>query len=64
MKRWIFLLLALVLVSHLATMGVACKAKAPEKPAAKEEVKPPEAPVPAEPAAKPEAPAPEAPPKK
>jgi len=64
MKKWVFLLVALVLLVNLATMGVACKPKAPEKPAATEEAKPPEAPAPTEPAAKPEPPAPEAPPKK
>jgi len=36
MKKWVFLVLALVLGINLATMGIACKAKAPEKPAAKE----------------------------
>ncbi|HJX60843.1 MAG TPA: hypothetical protein VJ462_06100 [Thermodesulfobacteriota bacterium] len=49
MKKWILLLLALVLVINLAAMGMACKPKAPEKPAAKEEVKPAEAPAPAAP---------------
>jgi hypothetical protein len=62
MKKWIFLLLALVLVINLAAMGTACKPKAPEKPAA--EMKPAEAPAPAAPAATPAPPAPEATPKK
>jgi hypothetical protein len=64
MKKWIFLLLALVLVINLAAMGMACKPKAPEKPAVKEEVKPAEAPAPPAPAATPAPPAPAAPPKK
>ena len=58
MKRWVLFLLALVLVINLAAMGTACKPKAPETPAAKEEVKPAEAPTPAAPAP---APAPAAP---
>jgi len=49
MKKLIFLLLALVMVVNLATMGIGCKAKAPEQPAVKEEAKP-EAPAPAAPA--------------
>jgi hypothetical protein len=56
MKKWIFLFLAMVLVINVAAMGIGCKAKPPEQPAAKEEVKPPE-PAPAAPAA----PAPEKP---
>ena len=56
MKKWVFLLLALVFVVNLATMGVACKPKAPEKPAA-EEAKPAEE----KPAEAPAAPAPEKP---
>jgi hypothetical protein len=60
MKKWILLLLALVLVINFAVMGMGCKPKAPEKPAAKEEVKPAEAPAPPAPAATP-APAPAAP---
>ncbi len=62
MKKWIFLLLALVMVINLATMVIGCKAKEkpPEKPAT--EAKPPEAPAPPAPAATPApAPAPEAP---
>jgi hypothetical protein len=59
MKKWVLLLLALALLVNLAAMGMACKPKAPEKPAAKEEVKPAEAPAPAAPAATP-APAPPA----
>ena len=64
MKKWILLLLALVFVINFAAMGMACKAQAPEKPAAQEEVKPAEAPAPAAPAATPApapAPAPAAP---
>jgi hypothetical protein len=56
----------MVLVINLALVGIGCKAKAPEKPAVKEEVKPAEAPAPPAPAATP-APAPakpEATPKK
>lgn len=67
MKKWILLLFALVLVINLAAIGMACKPKAPEKPAVKEEVKPAEAPKPAEPAKPAEAPKPAppaAPPKK
>ena len=59
MKKWILLSLALVLVVNLAAMGMACKPKAPEKPAAEEEAKPAEAPAPAAPATTP-APAPPA----
>ena len=51
MKKWIYLLLAMVLVINVVAMAVGCSSKAPEKPAAKEEVKPPEAPAPAAPAA-------------
>jgi hypothetical protein len=47
-------------VINLAAMGVGCKAKAPEKPAAKEEAKPAEAPAPPAPAATPAPAAPEA----
>ncbi len=57
MKKWIFLLLALVMVINLASMGIGCKAKAPEQPAVKEEPKPAEAPAPAAPAAPAEKPA-------
>jgi len=58
MKKWIFLLLALVMVINLAAMGVGCKSKAPEQPAVKtEEQKPAEAPAPAAPAAPAEKPA-------
>jgi hypothetical protein len=57
MKKWIFLFLAMVLVINIAAMGIGCKAKPPEAPKAKEEVKPPEAPAPPAPAA----PAPEKP---
>jgi hypothetical protein len=53
MKKWIFLLLAMVLVANLVSFGVGCKPKAPEKPAVKEEAKPAEAPAPAAPAATP-----------
>ena len=60
MKKWIFLLLALALVVNFVAMGVGCKAKAPEKPAVKEEAKPPEAPAPAPPEATPAPAAPEA----
>ena len=62
MKKWILLLLALVLVINFAVMGMGCKRKAPEKPAAKEEVKPAEAPAP--PAATPAPAAPAEAPKK
>jgi hypothetical protein len=58
MRRWIFLLLAMLLVINLISMGVGCQSKAPEQP--KEEVKPAEAPAPAAPEATP-APAPAAP---
>ncbi len=66
MKKWIFLLLALVLVINLASMAIGCKPKAPEKvekaPAPKEEAKPPETPAPPAPAVTPApAPPPEAP---
>jgi hypothetical protein len=64
MKKWIFLLLAMVLVVNLAFVGIGCKAKAPEKPAVKEEAKPAEAPAPPAPAATPAPAAPEATPKK
>ena len=60
MRKWIFLMLALVLVINFAVMGIGCKSKAPEKPAVKEEAKPAEAPAPPAPAATP-APAPEKP---
>ena len=40
MKKWILLFLAMVLVINVVSMGIGCKAKAPEKP--KEEVKPAE----------------------
>jgi hypothetical protein len=53
MKKWIFLLLAMVLVINIVSMGIGCKPKAPEKPAVKEEAKPAEAPAPAAPAATP-----------
>ena len=42
MKKWIYLVLALVLVGNLSVVGIGCKAKEPEKPAVKEEQKPPE----------------------
>jgi hypothetical protein len=48
-------------VINLAVMGMACKPKAPEKPAAKEEMKPAEAPAPPAPAAPAATPAPAAP---
>jgi len=57
MKKWIFLLLALVMVINVAVMGIGCSKK-PEAPPAKEEAKPAEAPAPAAPA---ETPAPAAP---
>ncbi len=57
MKKWIFLFLTLALVINLASMTIGCKAKAPEKPAVKEEAKPAEAPAPAAPAPAPEKPA-------
>lgn len=40
MKKWILLFFALVLVVNIAAVGIGCKAKAPEKPAVKEEPKP------------------------
>jgi len=51
MKKWIFFVLALVLMINLAAMGIGCKAKESEKPAVTEEQKPPEAPAPAPPPA-------------
>jgi len=60
MKKWIFLLLALVMVINVAVMGIGCSKK-PEAPPAKEEVKPAEAPAPAAPAAPPAPAAPETP---
>ncbi len=48
MKKWILLFFALVLVVNLAAIGIGCKAKAPEKPAVKEEPKPAEEAKPAE----------------
>ncbi len=59
MKKWIFLLITLVLLANLAVVGVGCKGKEEPKPAPKEEVKPPETPAPAAPAGTPAAPAPE-----
>lgn len=54
MKKWILLFFALVLVVNIAAVGIGCKAKAPEKPAVKEEPKPAEAkPAEAPPAEKP-----------
>jgi hypothetical protein len=61
MRKWILLLLALVLVINFVVMGVGCKAKAPETPPAKEEVKPSEAPAPPATEAAPAEKAPEAP---
>ncbi len=62
MRKWIMLLLALVMVVNLAILAVGCggEKKAPEKAPAKEEVKPPETPAPAAPAATPAPAAPEA----
>jgi len=60
MKKWILLLFALVFVINFAAMGIGCKAKAPEKPAVKEEAKPAEA----KPAEAPAPPAPAPPAKK
>jgi hypothetical protein len=62
MRKWILLLLGLVMMINLTIMGIGCKSKEPEKPAIKEEAKPPEAPAPAPPAE--EKPAPTAPEKK
>lgn len=60
MRKWIMLLLAMVLVINVVAMVVGCGSKAPEKP--KEAVKPAEAPTPAAPApAATPAPAPAAP---
>ncbi len=53
MRKLILLMLALVLLVSFATMGVGCKGKEAEKPAVKEEPKPPEAPAPAAPAGTP-----------
>jgi hypothetical protein len=65
MKKWILLFFALVLVVNIAAVGIGCKAKAPEKPAVKEEPKPAEAPPPAAPPAeKPAEPKPAEAPKK
>jgi len=53
MRKWVFLLLALVLAINFVTVGIGCKAKAPEKPkeeAKPAEAKPAEAPPPAAPA--------------
>ncbi len=60
MKKWLFLLIALVLLVNLAVVGVGCKAKEEPKPTPKEEVKPPETPAPPAPAATPAPGAPEA----
>ena len=60
MRKWILLLLAMVMVINLAFMVAGCGKKEEPKPAAKEAAKPPEAPAPAAPAATP-APAPAAP---
>ncbi|MDO9124313.1 MAG: hypothetical protein Q7V12_07805 [Deltaproteobacteria bacterium] len=53
MKKWILLFFALVLVVNIVAVGIGCKAKAPEKPAVKEEPKPAEKPAEAPPAEKP-----------
>jgi hypothetical protein len=50
MRKWILLLLGLVMVANLTVMGLGCSKKEPEKPAVKEEAKPAEAPAPAAPA--------------
>lgn len=55
MRKWVLLFFAMVLVVNLAAMGIGCKAKAPEKPAVKEEAKPAEAPAPEKPAEAPPA---------
>jgi hypothetical protein len=62
MRKWIMLLLALVMVVNLAVLAVGCGGeKKAEKPApAKQEPKPAEAPAPAAPAATPAPAAPEA----
>jgi hypothetical protein len=57
MKKWIFLFLAMVLVINIAAMSIGCKAKTPEKPVTKEEVKPAEPAAPPAPAAPAEKPA-------
>ena len=60
MRKWIMLVLAMVLVINLFALVVGCGSKAPEKP--KEAAKPAEAPAPAAPApAATPAPAPAAP---
>lgn len=64
MKKWMLLLFALILVVNIAAVGIGCKAKAPEKPAVKEEVKPAEAPAPEKPAETPPAEKPAEAPKK
>jgi hypothetical protein len=64
MRKWIMLLLALVMVVNLAVLAVGCggekKAEKPAPEKAKEEAKPAEAPAPAAPAATPAPAAPEA----
>ncbi len=60
MKKWIMLLLAMVLAINVLATVIGCESKAPEKP--KEAVKPAEPPAPAAPApAATPAPAPAAP---
>jgi hypothetical protein len=62
MRKWILLLLALVMMVNLSVMVIGCggEKKAEQKPAAKEEAKPAEAPAPPAPAATPAPAAPEA----
>ena len=40
MRRWMFLLIAIIFAANLVAIGVGCKGKEAPKPAAKEEVKP------------------------
>jgi hypothetical protein len=56
MRKWFFLLIAMVLIVNVVAIGIGCKGKEAPKPAAKEEVKPSETPAqaPAAPEAKPE----------
>jgi len=42
MRRWIFLLIAIIFAANIVAIGVGCKGKEAPKPAAKEEVKPEE----------------------
>ena len=48
MKKLTILLIALAMLVNLASMGIGCKAKVPEKPVVKEQAKPAQAPAPDE----------------